>query len=288
MVVIGNFDGVHLGHQALLRAARHGRSEPLVVSTFWPHPLTVVRPDAVPLLLTSLDDRLELLRRSGADEVRVIPFTHDVSRLSPADFVEKFLTPLSPVRIAVGSNFRFGYQAAGTIDDLQRLSQGRYEVLPLDLKQIDGHTTCSTLIRDALKAGDVEAAAHHLGRNFSVSGIVVVGDQRGRQLGYPTANLPVSEQMAIPADGVYAGWLYDEAGIRYEAAISVGTNPTFRGEKPRVETYALGRDDLHLYGTHIRVEFVARIRGQETFESVDALIAQMADDVTRAAAVLAN
>lgn len=286
MVVIGNFDGVHRGHRALLSAAAEGRTEPLVVCTFWPHPLAVLRPDAAPLLITDLDTRIQLLRDAGAAEVRVVPFSEEVSKLSPEEFVERFLLPLHPVRVAVGRNFRFGHRAAGGVDDLERLAAGRFEVLTLDLTEVDGDVTCSTLVRDALDDGNVEAAAQHLGRAFEVSGVVVVGDQRGRELGFPTANLPVPPRMAVPADGVYAGWLVDESGTRYPAAISVGTNPTFDGSERRVETYAIGQTDLKLYGTRITVEFVGRIRGQVAFSSIDGLTAQMDDDVRRAVEVL--
>ncbi len=282
MVAIGNFDGVHEGHRTLLRHAKHGTDLPLVVLTFWPHPLTLLRPDKAPPLLTDLATRIELLREAGADEVRVIQFTHDIAELSPEKFIERFVTPLAPARVTVGENFRFGKGAAGCVADLERLGAGVFEVQPLDLATVHDEVTASTLIRGALESGEVELAAEHLGRPFRFRGVVVVGDQRGREMGFPTANLPVQRENAVPADGVYAGWLVDEEGTRHPSAISVGSNPTFDGVDRRVEAHVIGRDDLHLYGTEIRVEFVARLRGQVKYEGVEALIQQMERDVQEA------
>lgn len=286
VVAIGNFDGVHEGHRNLLRNAKDGTDLPLVVLTFWPHPLTVLRPEKAPPLLSDLTSRIELLREAGADEVRVIQFTHDIAELTPEEFVSRFVIPLEPARVTVGENFRFGKEATGCVADLEHHGAGIFEVQALDLAMVHDEITASTLIRQALESGNVELAAEHLGRPFRFRGVVVVGDQRGRELGYPTANLPVEPEMAVPADGVYAGWLTDEQGTRYPTAISVGSNPTFDGADRRVEAHVIGRDDLHLYGTEIRVEFVARLRGQVKFEGIEALIVQMEDDVARVRRIL--
>lgn len=282
VVVIGNFDGVHTGHQRVLAEAVRDVDHPLVVVTFWPHPVTVLRPGSAPKLLSDLRSRIDLLKQAGAHEVRVIRFGDEVANLSPAEFVERFLAPLHPVRIVVGENFRFGRGASGDVDTLAALGEGRFEVRPLPLSAIDDEISCSTGIRQLLAEGDVATAAQHLGRPFRFRGVVVVGDQRGRELGFPTANLIVPRDMIVPADGVYAGWLtnLDEPGTEpMPAAISVGTNPTFDGADHRVESYVLDRTNLELYGSEIAVDFVARLRGQVRFDGIDALIAQMGDDV---------
>lgn len=294
VVVIGNFDGVHPGHRGVLEEARLRRPDlPLVVVTFWPHPLSVLRPDAAPMLLTSLEGRIELLTAAGADRVEVIPFTREFAAWSPEDFVERIIAPLDPALVVVGENFRFGHLAAGTVDTLRESARGRFEVEGLPLVRFGDEETCSTRIREALAAGNVAHAAEHLGRPFRFRGVVAHGDRRGRQLGFPTANLPVPEIRACPADGVYAGWVVRRDGQdaygrplpdgqqpeRWPAAISVGTNPTFDGPDRRVESYILDRDDLELYGAELIVEFTQRIRGQVKFADIDALVEQMYADV---------
>lgn len=297
VVAIGNFDGVHTGHQQLLRTAvEHAQElgterEPLqvIVVTFWPHPMSVVAPGHQPLLLTSLSDRIDLLRRYGADEVRVVQFTRDVAAWSPQKFVDTILGPLNPAVVVVGENFTFGNRAAGTPQMMREFGKGRFDVDIIHLVSIDSERTCSSFVRSALATGDVAAAARHLGRLFRLSGVVVVGDQRGRELGFPTANLPVAADLATPADGVYAGWLRrldQSSAIRMPAAISVGTNPTFDGVERRVESYVLDRTDLELYGINIAVEFVEHLRGQVRFGSIDELIEQMNKDVAATRVVL--
>lgn len=279
VVAIGNFDGVHLGHQRVLQEAMGLSESPLVVITFWPHPMSVLRPDKAPRLLGDLTTRIELLKSAGAHEVRVVNFTEAVAQLSPQEFVERFVLPLHPARVVVGENFRFGRRASGDVTELARLGEGHFDVVPLALESVNDTVTCSSLIRASLEKGDVSEAAQHLGRPFRVRGVVQMGDQRGRELGYPTANLPVPGDMAVPADGVYSGWLTAIDGIRLPAAISVGSNPTFDGVDRRVESYVLDRTDLELYGEEIKVEFIDRLRGQVRFEGIEALIAQMHQDV---------
>lgn len=296
VVVIGNFDGVHPGHAEVLAEAKRRRPGwPLIVVTFWPHPVSVLRPEVGPMLLTSLTSRVELLTAAGADQVEVIEFTPEFATWSPNDFVERVLLGLDPGLVVVGENFRFGRGASGNVATLRELAAGRFEVEGLPLVRFGDEETCSTLIRSALAAGDVAHAAQHLGRLFSFRGVVVTGDRRGRELGFPTANLPVPSDFACPADAVYAGWVTRTDGLdahgkplpagvaapRWPAAISVGTNPTFDGISRRVESYVLDRDDLELYGAPISVEFVERIRPQARFASVEELITQMVDDVAR-------
>ena len=287
--MIGNFDGVHRGHQRVLAEAAGDGALPLVVITFWPHPLSVVRPDSAPKLLADLATRIELLKRCGAHEVRVVTFTPVVAAMSPSAFLERFVFPLNPARVVVGENFRFGHKAAGDVRTLEELGRGRFAVSPLALETLDGSITCSTLIREAISQGDVELAAQHLGRPFRARGVVVMGDQRGRQLGFPTANLRMPTEMAVPEDGVYAGYVTrtDRPGAQaWPAAISVGTNPTFDGADRRVESYVIDRTDLELYGIEIAVDVTARLRGQVKFDGVESLIDQMREDVELARQLL--
>jgi riboflavin kinase/FMN adenylyltransferase len=309
VVTIGVFDGVHRGHQRIVvRAAEAARELglPLVVVTFDPHPSEVIRPGSHPALLCSLRRRVQLLGEFGADAVCVLPFTLEFSQLSPDEFVRAVLADrLHARRVVVGENFRFGYRAAGDLALLAELGEKydfRAEGIPL-LAQ-DGVTMSSSAIRDLVAAGDVAGAARGLGRPHRVEGVVVRGEQRGRALGVPTANLETAEHTAIPADGVYAGWLTSldaigqEAGrgrgapgagrAHWPAAISVGTNPTFDGEHRVVEAHALDRDDLDLYGVHVAVDFAARLRGMVRFDSVDALVAQMRADIAAARALAAD
>ncbi|MDT9593841.1 bifunctional riboflavin kinase/FAD synthetase [Nocardioides zeae] len=288
VAVIGNFDGVHLGHQHVVRRAREVADElgvdQVVVVTFDPHPIAVLRPDHAPPTLTTVDERLRLLRGIGVDSALVVPFDRDVAGWSPAEFVDRILVEALHVRgVVVGANFRFGNRAAGDVATLRELGATRDFVA--EGIALDGgpQVWSSTYVRNCLAAGDVDGAAEALGRPFTVRGTVVRGDQRGRELGYPTANVPTVGLAAAPADGVYAGRLRRlDTDEELPAAISVGTNPTFAGERERrVESYVLDRDDLDLYGVEVEVSFVAHLRGMVRFDGVDALLAQMADDVRR-------
>lgn len=292
VVTIGVFDGVHRGHQRIVAGAAEraaGLGLPLVVVTFDPHPDEVIRPGSHPPLLCTPRFRSELLGRMGADAVCVLPFSQDFSRLPAEDFVRTVLADgLHAAAVVVGENFRFGHKAAGNVALLGELGE-KYDFAAEGVPLLADHgvTISSSWIRDLLSAGEVAAAAIDLGRPHRVEGIVVRGHQRGRALGFPTANAEPPPHTAIPADGVYAGWL---AGLdldgseaqRWPAAISVGTNPTFDGADRTVEAYALDRDDLDLYGVHVAVEFAERIRGQVRFESVEELIGQMGKDVVQA------
>jgi riboflavin kinase/FMN adenylyltransferase len=291
-VVIGNFDGVHLGHRHVVARAREladERSLTVVAVTFDPHPMAVLRPEHAPTTLTSLDVRAELLGGVGADAVLALPFDRDVASWTPEEFVRQVLVEgLHAGAVVVGANFRFGHRAAGDVATLREAGE-RYgftaEGIPLDGGP---QVWSSTYVRMSLGAGDVAGAAEALGRPYAVRGHVVRGDQRGRELGYPTANVPTDSMTAAPPDGVYAGWLRRlDTGETYPAAISVGTNPTFEGERyRRVEAYVLDRTDLELYGVEVEVSFVERLRGMVAFESIDGLLEQMKDDVDRARELL--
>jgi riboflavin kinase / FMN adenylyltransferase len=324
VATIGFFDGVHRGHQRIVaRAATAARDLrlPLVVVTFDPHPAEVIRPGSHPAMLCSLRRRAQLLGELGADAVCVLEFTLDFSRLSPEEFVRAVLADrLHTRRVVVGENFRFGHRAAGDLAVLAELGEKYdFQAEGIPLLAEDGVTMSSSAIRDLVAAGDVAGAARGLGRPHRVEGVVVRGEQRGRALGFPTANLETAEHTAIPADGVYAGWLASldaegqetgrgperRAGVgakrgggkgrapgageaeRWPAAISVGTNPTFDGRHRVVEAYALDRDDLDLYGVHVAVDFAARLRGMVRFDSVDALVDQMHADSAEARALVA-
>jgi len=298
VVTIGVFDGVHRGHQRIVGRATAAAAElglPVVVVTFDPHPDEVVRPGAHPPHLGTARRRAELLAGLGVDAVCVLPFTREFSELGPDEFVHAVLVDrLHAVRVVVGEDFRFGYRAAGDVALLAELGE-KYDFTAegVPLLADDGVRISSSEIRERLAAGDVVAAARDLGRPHRVEGVVVRGQRRGRALGFPTANLETPPHTAIPADGIYAGWLVslDPGGgeqERWPAAISVGTNPTFDGTERSVEAYALDRDDLDLYGTHVAVDFLARLREQVRFGSVDELVAQMRRDVDAARPLLAG
>jgi riboflavin kinase/FMN adenylyltransferase len=281
---------VHRGHQVtlghLIERAR-AADLPSVVVTFEPHPLTVLRPGTDVPVLTPIGLKAQLLEEFGIDALCIVPFTHAFSRLEPDEFAHHMLVAnMHAARVVVGSNFRFGHRAAGDVDLLAQLGQQYgFVVDRIDLAGSADTTWSSTYIRSCIQAGDVEAAAAALSRPHRVEGVVVRGDRRGRSLGFPTANLEPLPASSVPGDGVYAGWLHlDQEPIA--AAISIGTNPTFEGQARRVEAYALDREDLDLYGARAGFSFVARLRDTLKFATVDALVAQMADDVKRCREIL--
>lgn len=298
VVTIGVFDGVHLGHQRIVaRATEIGARTglPVVVITFDPHPDEVVRPGSHPPFLCSASRRAELLAGLGADAVCVIPFTLDFSRLDPDEFVHTVLVDrLHAAAVVVGEDFRFGHKAAGDVPLLVKLGE-KYEFSAegMPLFGDGGTTVSSTMIRELLTDGEVAQAARELGRPHRVEGVVVRGHQRGRALGFPTANLATPPHTAVPADGVYAGWL-TRVGVggdpeqRWPAAISIGTNPTFGEGERTVEAYALDRTDLDLYGVRATIDFTERLRGTLRFDSVDALIEQMRRDVDEVRRITAD
>lgn len=294
VVTIGSYDGVHRGHQLIIgRTVERARElgVPAVVVTFDPHPSEVVRPGSHPPLLAPHHRRAELMAELGVDAVLVLPFTADFSKLAPADFVVKVLVDKLHARSVVeGPNFRFGHKAKGNVASLAELGETYdYDVVVVDLfeRAESGEPFSSTLTRRLIAEGDVRGAAEVLGRPHRVEGIVVRGAQRGRELGYPTANVETLPHTAVPADGVYAGWLTVE-GEAMPAAISVGTNPQFEGTERTVEAYAIDRVDLDLYGLHVAVDFLAYIRGQEKFETLEALKDRMAEDVEKARRLIAG
>ena len=283
-VAIGIFDGVHAGHQEILaEAARHGR---VVALTFYPHPTSIFAPERTPSAIVSLDDRIALLELNGASEVVVVEFTKEFSSKSPDEFIQEVLVnQLHATHVTVGANFTFGHKASGNVDYLKKYAQG-FDVSAVELKEDRGSAISSTRIRNLIVDGDVERAAELLTRPYALAGIVVHGEKRGRTIGYPTANLGLSEHATIPADGIYAGWL-TVGDHRWASAISIGTNPTFPGVRGRqVEAYAIDQEGLDLYDQDATIEFVARLRDTLKFDGLDPLLAQMAKDCNSAKKIL--
>ena len=282
VVTIGVFDGVHRGHQQLIgRAVERARDTglPSVVMTFDPHPSEVVRPGSHPSVLTPVRRKADIMEQHGVDVLCVMPFTPELSRLDPAEFVHLVLVEkLLAAAVVVGENFRFGHKAAGDFAQLRTLGRTfGFATEGVALLHDDDVTLSSTFVRSSIDAGDVARAAVALGRPHRVDGIVVRGAGRGRDLGFPTANVRSDRHAAVPADGVYAGWVVLR-GEHLPAAISVGTNPTFEGRERTVEAYILDFDE-DIYGVDIGVEFVERVRGQVKFDGVEPLVEQMTIDV---------
>ncbi|GAB2756466.1 bifunctional riboflavin kinase/FAD synthetase [Salinifilum aidingensis] len=304
-MTIGVFDGVHRGHQKLIRHAVHRARErgvPCVLLTFDPHPMEVVRPGSHPAQLTTLRRRAELVEQLGVDVFCVLPFTQETARMSAEDFAHQLLVErLHVAEVVVGENFTFGHKAAGTIDTLAQLGERfGFDVAtdsllsgptPRDEAGTAEVTFSSTFIRSCVDAGGVGAAAAALGRYHRLEGIVVRGVGRGgSELGFPTANLSMPEFAAVPADGVYACWFTHRRDREADgseplpAAVSVGSNPTFSGTERTVEAYVLDVSE-DFYGEHVDLDFVRRLRPMESYDSAEALVAQMRQDVadTRAA-----
>jgi riboflavin kinase/FMN adenylyltransferase len=285
VVLIGVFDGVHKGHQELLKRAKDiadGRE--IVALTFDPHPTNVFAPDRAPTMLTTLSDRVELLKIHGADQVAVMRFNEKFASMSPEDFVKTVLVDqLHASTVIVGKNFTYGHKAAGNVDTLIKSAlELNFTVEAQDLNQDESEVISSSRIRKLVSEGSVEDARLLLGRPHRLDGVVVHGEKRGRQIGYPTANLGKIDGQTIPADGVYAGWL--TVGINFwPAAISIGTNPTFEGERGRqVEAYALDQEGLDLYEKNASIEFGWRLRPTLKFDGLEPLLAQMKIDCEQA------
>lgn len=295
VVTIGAYDGLHLGHQAVIAQVRRlavARSARSAVVTFDRHPATIVRPESAPRLLTDPEHRLELFAETGIDAVVVLPFDERQAAESPNDFVERVLVNcLNIDTVVVGADFHFGHDREGNVDLMRKLG-GVYgfEVEPIDLvDRIDGveEPISSTAIRRALAGGDVAIAAAMLGRPFEAQGIVVRGDQRGRLIGFPTANVEVSGRMSLPADGVYAGWYERSDGVRYPTAINLGRRPTFYEHAgcSLLEAHLIDFDG-DLYGETARIQFVDFLRSERKFDGIEAIAQQLQVDVANAREIL--
>jgi riboflavin kinase/FMN adenylyltransferase len=268
-IAVGEFDGVHMGHRQVIAGSD-------TVLTFEPHPLQVVRPEAAPRLLTTLEVKAELIAGLGVQELVVIPFDQSFAAQSPQEFIDDVLVGrLQATDVSVGENFRFGHRAMGDPETLS--ADGRFRTRVVPLVEVEGELVSSSHIRALVGAGEVDVAAEMLGAPFQMRGEVVVGDRRGHTLGFPTANLVPDEKLIYPGHGVYVGRADGMC-----AAINVGVRPTFgTGRAVLVEAYVLDHD-LDLYGHELKVEFLSRLRGERRFESVDALVEQMHRDVDEA------
>ena len=274
-VAIGTFDGVHIGHQAVIEGSD-------TVLTFDPHPLEIIHPSALPKLITPFSVKRDVIAGLGVEELVVIPFDEEFAHRSAEDFIDHVLVErLGATRVSVGENFRFGAKAKGDPEMLGSRSEFETRVVPL--VEIDGETVSSTRIRALVAAGDMEGARHCLGAPFMVEGTVVPGDQVGRELGFPTANIVPDDRLVIPGHGVYAAFANGQP-----AAVNVGIRPTFEsGRGVLIETYLIDRDE-DLYGKTLRVAFVERLRGERRYPAVEDLIAQMHRDVEDAKRVCAT
>jgi riboflavin kinase/FMN adenylyltransferase len=274
-IAVGEFDGVHLGHREVIRGSD-------TVLTFEPHPLRVVRPEAAPKLLTSLEAKAELVGQLGVEELVVIPFDQGFAHQSPQEFIDDVLIGrLCATSVSVGDNFRFGHRAAG--DPAQLAADRRFDTRIVPLVEVDGEIISSSHIRGLVLAGEVEAARRFLGAPFQLRGEVVTGDQRGRTLGFPTANIVPDEALVCPGHGVYVARADGDCAV-----VSVGVRPTFgTGRAVLVEVFVLDRN-LDLYGKELKVDFVTRLRGERRFDSVEALVEQMHADVERARELCEN
>ena len=311
-VSIGNFDGVHRGHQEvftrLLDTARERAAQSVVV-TFDPHPALVHRPESHPGLIMGLEDKLDALEETGVDAVLVLPYSLEFSDLTPEQFLVDYLVrPLGAISLVIGSDVRLGRNNSGDLAAITEVGREHgFDVVVVEdvpgapaaedgtpsgsASRREGRRCSSTWVRSCLEAGDIEGAAQLLGRPHRMRGEVVHGAARGRQLGFPTANLAPEATGFIPADGVYAGWLVDQEGTRWPTAISVGSNPTFDGVTRQVEAHVIDRPEeavevFDLYGQTVVVEFVERLRGMVAYRGIEALVVQMRDDVKRTRDIL--
>jgi riboflavin kinase/FMN adenylyltransferase len=268
-VAVGEFDGVHLGHREVIRGSD-------TVLTFEPHPLRVVRPEAAPKLLTSLEVKAELIAGLGVSELVVIPFDERFAHQGPQEFIDHVLVEcLNATHVSVGENFRFGHRAAGDTEMLR--ADARFETRVVDLVEVDGEIVSSSHIRGLILSGEVEQAARYLGTPIQLRGEVVPGDRRGRELGFPTANIVPDDALVCPGHGVYVARSSGDC-----AAVSIGVRPTFgTGRALLLEAYLLDRE-VDLYGQTLRLEFLQRLRGERRFDSITSLVEQMRRDVERA------
>lgn len=282
VLAVGIFDGVHAGHQQIIATAKHLGE--VTVMTFDPHPTSVVAPERTPSQLISVKDRIELLKQAGATYVEVVNFNKDFSQLSPDQFIEDVLLGrFKAEHVVIGENFNFGFKAQGSPKYLSEVGpKYGFGVSIVKLQEERGSTISSTRIRSLIIDGEIERANELLTRRFYLKGPVVHGEKRGREIGYPTANLGLTPLATIPADGVYAGWL-SVGENRWAAAISIGTNPTFPGVRGRqVEAYAIDQVGLDLYDQEAKIEFGFRLRDTLKFDGLAPLLEQMKKDCDQA------
>ena len=282
VIAIGIFDGVHAGHQQIIDIAKHQGD--VTVMTFDPHPASVIAPERTPTQLINVKDRIQLLKKAGATAVEVVNFNKEFSQLSPDQFIEDILVGrFTAEHVVIGENFNFGYKAQGTPKYLSEVGpKYGFGVSIVKLQEDRGSTISSSRIRNLIIDGQIDRANELLTRNFYLKGLVIHGEKRGREIGYPTANIGLTPLATIPADGVYAGWL-SVGENRWPAAISIGTNPTFPGVRGRqVEAYALDQVGLELYDQEGKIEFGYRLRDTLKFDGLAPLLEQMKKDCDKA------
>lgn len=293
VVTVGAFDGLHLGHRSLIRQVMNHADQlgcASAVITFDRHPASVVRPESAPKLLTDLDQKLELIASTGVDHTLVVPFDEARSKEAAEDFIDDILIDRLGARaVVIGYDFHFGHGRRGNAELLKLVGKEKgFSVIEPEIVEVDGQIVSSTAIRRALDEGRVDQARSMLGRYHEVRGLVVMGDGRGRELGFPTANVHLSASIKLPASGVYAGFYYGPDSEKRPAAISIGTRPTFYDDGAESLEVHLIDFEGDLYGENARVEFTHRLRGQERYDTIEALIDQMAKDTAEARRLLAT
>ncbi|HML31543.1 bifunctional riboflavin kinase/FAD synthetase [Sporomusa sphaeroides] len=281
-MALGTFDGVHVGHQAIIsRTVELAKNENCLSSvfTFSNHPLNVINPEHCPPLIITNPEKVNLIAALGVDILFNIPFTSQLLQLTPESFVAMLVNNLKLKHVIVGENFTYGYRGAGTSDMLKKAGVLHgFSVDVVHMVDIEGTVVSSTVIRQLIKEGEVKQAAVLLGRFVTITGEVIKGDQRGNKLGFPTANLAIPQGLLVPADGVYAVYATDKSGQKFNAVANIGNNPTFTRQSRRIEIHILDFDRL-IYGEHLQVQFLDRIRGEIAFNSIAQLKQQMANDI---------
>ncbi|CQR71538.1 Riboflavin biosynthesis protein RibF [Sporomusa ovata DSM 2662] len=281
-MALGTFDGIHIGHQAIimrtLQQAKNNNCSSAVF-TFSNHPLDVIDADRCPPLIITNQEKVNLIAELGVDMLFNVPFTTEFLQLTPEKFIEKIVTNINLRHIIVGANFTYGYRGAGTPALLTAAgAKHGFTVDVVNMVDREGVIVSSTVIRQLVTEGAVKQAANLLGRLITMSGKISKGDQRGRKLGFPTANLAIVQGLLVPSDGVYAVYVYDEAGAKYNGVANVGNNPTFTRQTHRIEVHILNFDRV-IYGQQLKIQFIDRIRGEIAFTNVRQLKEQMQSDI---------
>ena len=281
-MALGTFDGIHIGHQAIIaRMLQQAKNKNCcsAVFTFSNHPLNVIDADRCPPLIITNHEKVKLIAELGVDMLFNVPFTTELLQLTPEKFIEKLVTNMNLRHVTVGANFTYGYRGAGTPALLTAAGEKHgFTVDVVSMIDVEGVIVSSTVIRQLVTDGAIKQAANLLGRPITISGKVSKGDQRGRKLGFPTANLATVPGLLVPADGVYAVYIYDETGAKFNGVANIGNNPTFTRQTHRIEVHILDFDRI-LYGKQLKIQFIARIRGEIVFANVEQLKEQMQADI---------
>ena len=286
-LLIGNFDGIHLGHQSLINFAKEiatNSNTELRLVTFCPHPREVILKKPIDLILP-YNEKVEILKNHFIDKVVEIKFTEEISKMSPENFIETYLEKNKPSNIVVGKNFRFGSKASGNVETLKIFKDSKFNVHAIDIEESEGKKISSTLIKDSLRNGKIQEANHLLGRNYYIKGVVIQGEKRGREIGFPTTNLETNWSF-LPKVGVYVTNIFVE-GVKYSGITNIGFRPTFGKKDLLIESHLFDFNEF-IYGANIKIEFIQRIRSEKKFDSVDELIENIKKDVQFAKKVFAK